>query len=330
MMTDYAPFPLIDLCGSPPRVSLSDWLAFYKTAPVPAKAKGTTRHEIFDTGMSAPVLDRIDLDTGRRPVISRPELRLQYQPILRSDTGTITEVEALLRWQHAKHALFQPGSSVGLTEACRQARVWQLEFPSTPPLVMSVNLSAKQFQNPSLVQEITQALHESGLDAASLKLEITEGVPMQDAGTTLARLKELKNLGIRVAIDDSGTGHSSLTLLRTLPIDRVKIDRSFIKDIMEQPRDAAIVANLITMAKDLGIEVVAEGVETPEQARKLLELGCHRAQGYLWAKALPLEDLETRLHRQLNLPPATPIATAALARAEHRNATREAAKSQNR
>ena len=280
--------------GTPEEVLRDADLAMYH-----AKAKGQARHEIFDDSMSAPALERMDLEMDLRSAISRHEFRLHYQPILRLDTGRITEVEALVRWQHAKRGLLQPDSFIGLTEdtglivpigqwvlreACRQARVWQLEFPSTPPLIMSVNLSAKQFQQPTLVQEISQVLGESGLDAGSLKLEITESVVMQDAPATLAKLKELKDLGIRLAIDDFGTGYSSLGYLKRFPVDTLKIDRSFVKGLSKDGNDNAIVRAVVTVAKTLNMDVTAEGVETDQQRIELMALGCDRAQGFLFAK----------------------------------------------
>jgi len=271
-----------------------------------AKAKGKARHEVFDSGMSAPALDRMDLEIGLRSAISRHEFRLHYQPILRLDTGRITEVEALIRWQHEMRGLLQPDAFIGLTEeiglivpigqwvlgeACRQARVWQLEFPSDPPLIMSVNLSAKQFQHPQLVDEITQALTESGLEASSLKLDITESVIMQDAPATLARLKELKGLGIRLAIDDFGTGYSSLGYLKRFPVDTLKIDRSFVKGLSKDGKDNAIVRAVVTVAKSLNMDVTAEGVETDQQRVELKTLGCDRGQGFLFARPADAEHV---------------------------------------
>lgn len=287
--------------GMPEEILRDADLAMYH-----AKAKGKARHEIFDSSMSAPALDRMDLEMDLRSAISRHEFRLHYQPILQFDTGRITEVEALIRWQHAKRGLLQPDSFIGLTEetglivpigqwvlteACRQARVWQLEFPSTPPLVMSVNLSAKQFQNPNLVQEVTQALTESDLDAASLKLEITESVVMQDAPATLAKLKELKNLGIRLAIDNFGTGYSSLGYLKRFPVDTLKIDRSFVKGLSKDGNDNAIVRAVVTMAKSLNMDVTAQGVETDQQRIELKALGCDRGQGFLFARPADAEHV---------------------------------------
>ena len=269
-----------------------------------AKAKGKARHEVFDGSMSAPALDRMDLEMDLRSAISRHEFRLHYQPILRLDTGKITEVEALIRWQHEKRGLLQPDEFIGLTEetglivpigqwvlseACKQARVWQVEYPTTPPLVMSVNLSAKQFQNPKLVEEITQALDESGLAASCLKLEITESTVMQDAPVTLTKLTELKELGVRLAIDDFGTGYSSLGYLKRFPVDTLKIDRSFVKGLSPNGGDNAIVRAVVTVAKSLNMDVTAEGVETEAQLAELRALGCDRWQGFLFARPVSPE-----------------------------------------
>jgi diguanylate cyclase (GGDEF)-like protein len=269
-----------------------------------AKAKGKARHEVFDGTMGAPALDRMDLEMDLRSAISRQEFRLHYQPILQLDTGKITEVEALIRWQHEKRGLLQPDDFIGLTEetglivpigqwvlaeACKQARIWQTEYPSSPSLVMSVNLSAKQFLHPLLVDEITQALRETGLAPSCLKLEITESTVMQDAPATLAKLRELKDLGVRLAIDDFGTGYSSLGYLKRFPVDTLKIDRSFVKGLAHDSGDSAIVRAVVTVAKSLNMDVTAEGVETEAQLAELKALGCDQGQGFLFARPVSAE-----------------------------------------
>jgi diguanylate cyclase (GGDEF)-like protein len=291
--------------GTPEEVLRDADLAMYH-----AKAKGKARHEIFDGTMSAPALDRMDLEMDLRSAITNRDFRLHYQPILRLETGRIVEVEALIRWQHEKRGLLQPDAFIGLTEetglivpigqwvlteACRQARAWQIEFPRTPALGMSVNLSAKQFQNPKLVEEITDALTMSGLDPACLKLEITESVVMQDVPATLAKLHELKDLGIRLAIDDFGTGYSSLGYLKRFPVDTLKIDRSFVKGLSHEGGDSAIVRAVVTVAKSLNMDVTAEGIETDQQRLELKALGCDLGQGFLFGRPSTPEHLKPLL-----------------------------------
>ena len=296
--------------GTPEEVLRDADLAMYH-----AKAKGKARHEIFDGTMSAPALDRMDLEMDLRSAITNRDFRLHYQPILRLETGRIVEVEALIRWQHEKRGLLQPDAFIGLTEetglivpigqwvlteACRQARAWQIEFPRMPALGMSVNLSAKQFQNPKLVEEITDALTMSGLDPACLKLEITESVVMQDVPATLAKLHELKDLGIRLAIDDFGTGYSSLGYLKRFPVDTLKIDRSFVKGLSHEGGDSAIVRAVVTVAKSLSMDVTAEGIETEQQRLELKALGCEFGQGFLFGRPLTPEHLKPLLAISMN------------------------------
>jgi len=296
--------------GTPEEVLRDADLAMYH-----AKAKGKARHEIFDGTMSAPALDRMDLEMDLRSAITNRDFRLHYQPILRLETGRIVEGEALIRWQHEKRGLLQPDAFIGLTEetglivpigqwvlteACRQARAWQIEFPRTPALGMSVNLSAKQFQNPKLVEEITDALTMSGLDPACLKLEITESVVMQDVPATLAKLHELKDLGIRLAIDDFGTGYSSLGYLKRFPVDTLKIDRSFVKGLSHEGGDSAIVRAVVTVAKSLNMDVTAEGIETDQQRLELKALGCEFGQGFLFGRPLTPEHLKPLLAISMN------------------------------
>jgi diguanylate cyclase (GGDEF)-like protein len=296
--------------GTPEEVLRDADLAMYH-----AKAKGKARHEIFDGTMSAPALDRMDLEMDLRSAITNRDFRLHYQPILRLETGRIVEVEALIRWQHEKRGLLQPDAFIGLTEetglivpigqwvlteACRQARAWQIEFPRTPALGMSVNLSAKQFQNPKLVEEITDALTMSGLDPACLKLEITESVVMQDVPATLAKLHELKELGVRLAIDDFGTGYSSLGYLKRFPVDTLKIDRSFVKGLSHEGGDSAIVRAVVTVAKSLNMDVTAEGIETDQQRLELKALGCDLGQGFLFGRPTTPEHLKPLLAISMN------------------------------
>jgi EAL domain-containing protein (putative c-di-GMP-specific phosphodiesterase class I) len=177
-----------------------------------------------------------------------------------------------------------------LEQACRQVRAWQLQYPSQPPLVASVNLSARQLQHPDLTRSVTEILNRSGLPPTSLKLEITESVLMRDADAE--RLRSLAELGIRLAIDDFGTGYSSLAYLSRLPIDTLKIDRSFVNRLGQEPESDAVVRTIVALAHSLNLSVTAEGIERPEQAAHLQHLGCRQAQGFLIARPLPASEVD--------------------------------------
>jgi EAL domain-containing protein (putative c-di-GMP-specific phosphodiesterase class I) len=271
-------------------------LAMYR-----AKGKGKNRYEVFDTDTGAPAIHRLDLELDLRSAVARNEFRLHYQPVVQLETGRVVEFEALVRWQHKDRGLLPPEDFIGLTEetgliipigqwvlteACRQARLWQEQRPSDPPLTIGINLSARQLQDPDLIALVSHVLADSGLDPRSLKFEITESVVMQDAPSTLATLHTLRELGIRLAIDDFGTGYSSLGYLKRFPIDTLKIDRSFVEGIVTDPEDAAIVQAVISVAKSLGLSVTAEGIENEAQLRRLQELGCDRGQGFYFGHPL--------------------------------------------
>jgi diguanylate cyclase (GGDEF)-like protein len=280
-------------------------LAMYR-----AKANGRARWELFDHSMEARAVERLELETDLRRALERGEFRVFYQPIISLDNGEIAEVEALIRWQHPERGLVAPLEfiplaeetglivpigQVVLEEACHQARLWDRLRPSTRPLTVSVNLSARQFQHPTLVTDIARTVREAGVDPRRLKLEITETVVMQDAEATAAKLRALKSLGIQLAIDDFGTGYSSLTYLKRFPVDTLKIDRSFVDGIGEDAQDTAIVRSVVALAKTLNLSVTGEGIETPVQQAHLVALGCDRGQGYLFAKPLPAEEFERML-----------------------------------
>ncbi len=176
-----------------------------------------------------------------------------------------------------------------LAEACRQAKEWQTLRPDGPPLVVSVNLSARQFQAPALIEDVSRALAESGLDSQSLVLEITESDIMDDAASTICTLRQLNALGVRLAIDDFGTGYSSLSYIRRFPVDFLKIDRSFVDRLDQDSESEAIVATMISLARTLGLQVIAEGVETASQLERLRSLGCDLVRGYYFAHPLESE-----------------------------------------
>jgi diguanylate cyclase (GGDEF)-like protein len=270
-------------------------LALYR-----AKTDGKARSALFQPELAAAVVQRIEIENDLRRALERGEFRLFYQPIISLQTGTLAGWEALIRWQHPVRGLVPPlefipvaeetGLIVGigqwvLEEACRQHRAWQAEYDA-PPLVMSVNLSGRQFQQPSLVSDVQHALAAAGLEARALKLEITESVVMQDVSVATATLNDLAALGVRVAIDDFGTGYSSLAYLKRFPIETLKIDRSFVNGIVDDPQDAAIVRSVIALSKTLNLTVTAEGIETPAQQARLAELGCDLGQGYLFGRPL--------------------------------------------
>ena len=269
-----------------------------------AKDSGKDRYRVFDPAMNTRALERLELGNDLRLALERDEFKVCYQPKVRLTTGETIGFEALVRWNHPKRGLVSPEEFVPvaeetglilpigqkvLQEACSQAREWRQRYPETSPL-MSVNLSAKQFQNPKLAQEIAWAIEDTTMKASTLCLEITESVVMQDAPHTAATFRQLKELGVQFSIDDFGTGYSSLAYLKRFPVAFLKIDRSFIVGLEDDPEDVAVVSGIIALAHTLGIEVVAEGVETAEQAARLRELECDMAQGNYFFKPLPVDE----------------------------------------
>ncbi len=275
-----------------------------------AKAAGKARYQIFDLSMNAAATARLELETALRRGLERGEFEVHYQPKVTLASGRITGLEALVRWRHPEQGLVPPlhfiplAEETGLivplgrwvlAEACRHLRAWQERYPADPPLTICVNLSARQFLQPDLAEDVAAALRETGLPPTSLMLEITETVLMTDgifAGGTLARLK---GLGVQLAIDDFGTGYSSLAYLKRLPVDMLKIDKTFIAGLGQDAGDTAIVQSIVTLARTLGLAVTAEGVETAEELRQLRALGCGQGQGYYFAKPLPGAMLDTLL-----------------------------------
>jgi diguanylate cyclase (GGDEF)-like protein/PAS domain S-box-containing protein len=287
-----------------------------------AKAEGKARHAVFDASMDAQAMERLELETDLRHAVERGELCVHYQPIVDLGTGRVCEVEALMRWLHPVRGMMPPLQFIPLAEetgliipigrwilaeACRQTRRWQVEHPTAPPLTLSVNLSARQLQHPALIEEIAEVLAETGLDPATLRLEITESVVMEDAESTSATLLKLKQLGIELAIDDFGTGYSSLSYLNRFPVDAVKIDRSFVTEIGTSSRDSTIIRAIVALAKSLQLSVTAEGIESEEQLRQLRELGCNRGQGYLLAKPRPPEAIPELLAARFEGRPAAEL-----------------------
>jgi diguanylate cyclase (GGDEF)-like protein/PAS domain S-box-containing protein len=265
-----------------------------------AKRDGKGGYRLFEPAMHEGVLERLELRADLQRAMTSGQLELYYQPLVHLSDGGASGVEALLRWHHPERGILGPDTFIPLAEetglivpigrwvlreACRQARQMQILLPAEPPLAMSVNLSVKQLQHSDIATDVRDALAESGLAAGSLTLEITETVMMTDTDLAVQRLIDLKELGVRLAMDDFGTGYSSLSYLSRFPVDILKMDRSFLRD-GASPQTSALAAAVIALGETLELEVVAEGIEYPEQWRGLRELGCGSGQGFLFARPM--------------------------------------------
>ncbi len=284
-----------------------DMLADANTAMSRAKLLGKARYEMCDPLMHATAAGRLRLETDLRQATERDEFRVHYQPIVSLRDFRITGFEALVRWERPGFSLVMPADFISaaedtglivrignyvLTEACRQMCVWNLQFRSAPGFTVAVNMSARQFERTELVSEIETILLESGLAPYCLRLELTESVTMRDEERTTRILRELRTLGVRVSIDDFGTGYSSLSYLRRFGPEVLKIDRSFVTEMLSDSESKEIVKTILSLGTNLGIEVVAEGVETSEQVKLLKLFGCGFAQGYFFSKPLDAAAIE--------------------------------------
>jgi diguanylate cyclase (GGDEF)-like protein/PAS domain S-box-containing protein len=271
------------------------------------RAKGTTKASfaVFEPSMKADALEQLKLANDLRRAIEHDEFVIHYQPRVEMMSGKIVGMEALLRWKHPERGLVWPDDFIPLAEemgliipigreviaeVCQQAHLWHQQYQHDPPLLISVNISARQLQHPNFAEDITQVLQEFEVDPNAFELEITESVVMGDEEDIFDKLSELKSLGVRVAIDDFGTGYSSLSYLKRLPVETLKIDKSFISGLGRNPKDRLIASATISLAQTLKLAVVAEGVETARQATHLRKLGCDLAQGYYFAKPLTSEE----------------------------------------
>jgi diguanylate cyclase (GGDEF)-like protein len=280
------------------------------TAMYCAKELGRNNCKFFSASMNDVSERKFDLEERLRKAVSRDELSVHYQPVRDVETGRVVAAEALARWEDPELGPISPGEFIPIAEdsglidpigkwvlrtACAQARAWQ--DAGLEPIRMAVNVSGHQVRKPGFVEEVTQTLNEIGLSPTDLELEITESTIMQDDKLTDAAFEALGNMGIGLALDDFGTGYSSLTYLRRFPITRVKVDRSFVEGIPDDAENLATAAAIISMAHHLLMEVVAEGVETEEQARSLTELGCEELQGFLFSPPVPAAEFERFLTR---------------------------------
>jgi diguanylate cyclase (GGDEF)-like protein/PAS domain S-box-containing protein len=273
-----------------------------------AKTLGRNNYQFFTQALNEEVQHRMVLETGLRLALKRDEMRLVYQPKVDLVTREIIGAEALLRWHHPKHGLIPPAQFIPVAEesglvgqigewvlrdACRQISHWQ-HMGLSPQI--AVNVSARQFQQYDVAKLVSEVIEEAQISPESLEIELTESAVMQDAEASIVTVEKLSKLGVRVSIDDFGTGYSSLSYLKRLPLDMLKIDRSFVRDISSDPNDAAIVRAIITLARNLGMEVVAEGVEDEEQLAFLNAYGCQYAQGFLFGQPMIAEELTWRMH----------------------------------
>jgi diguanylate cyclase (GGDEF)-like protein len=271
-----------------------------------AKENGKARYELFDHGMHARAVLRLQLESDLRQAIENKEFCVYYQPIVSLQTGRLAGLEALVRWNHPRRGLVSPADFIPvaeetglivpigqwvLNEACAQVRQWQLDSPSHRSLSLSVNLSARQVAQPDLLDRIKEALTNSKLNPHCLKLEITESVVMDNAEAAALMFKQLRSLGVQLSIDDFGTGYSSLSYLHRFPLNYLKIDRSFVMRLTTD-KDKAIVRTISTLARNLGMEVIAEGIETEEQYQQLKMLGCEYGQGFLFSRPVNNEVVQ--------------------------------------
>ena len=273
-----------------------------------AKARGRNNYQIYFEEINANALNQLSLETDLRKAIDHNELFLCYQPQVDLQTGQWIGMEALIRWQHPTLGLIPPGKFIMMAEetgliepighwvlkaACTQFCQWR--EAGMPAMRLAVNLSAQQFHRSDLVRSIIEVIQSTGFEARYLELEVTESAAMQDVSFAIDVLKKFSLFGIQIAMDDFGTGYSSLSVLKHFPLDTIKIDRSFVQDLVDNPSDAAIASTIIALAKGLDFKVLAEGIETPEQMHVLSEMGCDYAQGYWFSRPLTVAQIDEML-----------------------------------
>lgn len=283
-------------------------LAHADAAMYCAKQRGRNNVQSFAGGMDETKLERLSLESDLHQALKRGEFELFYQPKADTSTGDVHSAEALIRWRHPKRGLLLPDTFIPLAEAsglmhevgtwvleqaCRQCVAWQ--HAGLPPVRVAVNVSAAQFRRGDLLEIVRRTLKETGLASRYLEIELTESAVMTDPEDSAAILEELSRMGVVVSVDDFGTGYSSISYLRRFPIDKLKIDRTFVQDFSSHAADASIVRAIISLAHSLRLKVVAEGVETTEQLEFLKSLGCDQYQGYQFSPPVPAGEFADRL-----------------------------------
>ncbi|MDA8084681.1 MAG: EAL domain-containing protein [Nitrospiraceae bacterium] len=279
-----------------------------------AKSKGKAHHAVFEEGMYTTTVERMHLETDLRRAVEHGEFILHYQPIMELTNDSLVGFEALVRWNHPKKGLVYPMEFIPVAEetglifplgewilrsACNQLREWQREYPRTPSLKMSVNISSRQFLQPDLTEMIAQVLRANQLEAGSLTIEITESMIMEDIDSAIESLNQLRSMGIHIHIDDFGTGYSSLSYIHRFPVHALKIDRSFVEKMHSDEDNLQIVKAIVMLAHNLKLELIAEGLETAVQLDQLKELNCHYGQGFFLSRPMDTSAIEAYLKRNL-------------------------------
>jgi len=314
----------VRIAGVDLHISTSIGIAFYPTdgtfpenliahadaAMYCAKQRGRNNLQYFEPGMDIATRERVKLESDLHTAVAQKQFELHYQPKVETATDDFHSVEALIRWQHPERGMIMPDDFIPLAEdcglinaigewvlreACRQCKAWQRE--GLPPMRVAVNVSASQFRQGNLLAVIHDAVNDAGLDPRCLELELTESAVMTNPEESASILEKLSAMGVLVSVDDFGTGYSSMSYLRRFPIDKLKIDRGFVKDLMTRADDASIVQAIISLAHSLRLKVVAEGVETPEQLHSLKSMGCDQYQGFHFSPPLSATDIGALMRR---------------------------------
>jgi EAL domain-containing protein (putative c-di-GMP-specific phosphodiesterase class I) len=271
-----------------------------------AKRRGDSSYEIFDAKMYVGTVERLQLEADLRRAVEHKEFLLHYQPIIDLKKNVIIGFESFVRWNHPIRGLLYPPEFIPLAEetglifqlgewtlreSCRQLRAWQTEYPQDPPLTMSINISGRQFSDPDLAGMLAGIIGESGIDAGSLAIEITESMIMENEDAAAAKMAQLREIGIHIHIDDFGTGYSSLSHLHHFPITALKIDRTFVGKLTSGGENKEIIRTIVSLAESLNLEVIVEGVELAHQLSKINNLNCHYGQGFLFSEPMEAEAM---------------------------------------